>query len=346
MVFSKYKVGWILGIERKGTIVKPTELYTPSQVGELALKEVESCLAESGDGIRFGFPNVDRVLKPLRPGNLAIIQAYTSNFKTGLAMNWARRIAKNLTETQNLDRNVVFVSWEDTVEEIGVYDLAYATKIDATEIQEGKLDDKSMERLKVAAFKRGAIPLWVIGNSLANRHAQCRLTMTQVEDTLGWLEQSMQMKPVAIFLDYLNKIQPEKNSRTFGDNRRTDIMELAYRASEMTFSRGCPVIAGAQSNRVSNDRQWKLPQKWDAMESSALEQYCQVMLSLWMPGLTEIAGEYLKGPDGKKTEWIVNENLLIMGINKQKRGPAGHWFPLYVNPAMNEVGPMTKDVPF
>lgn len=323
-------------------MAKPTELYAPQQVGELAMAEVRSCIEWADRGVRMGFPGADAIIKPLRPGNLCVIQAYTSNFKTGYMMNWARRMAQGIKDHGDEESVIVYVSWEDSVEEVGLYDLAYDTGIDATAIQAGKLTDEAVEKLKLAAFKRGSMPLWFIGHSIANRKAQARLTMTQTEIILRWIEDQMNLRPMAIFLDYLNRIQPE-SGKSWGDNRRTDIMELSYRASDLAYKIGCPVIMGAQSNRVSNDRAWKLPQKWDAMESSAIEQYAQLMLSLWLPALTEPVGTKLKGPDGKATDITVNENLLIMGVNKQKRGPAGGWMPLYVDPARNIVGPLERE---
>lgn len=330
-------------------MAKPIELYAPQQVGELAMAEVRSCIEWANRGVRMGFASADAIIKPLRPGNLCIIQAYTSNYKTGYMMNWARRLAQGIKDHGDDNNIVIYVSWEDSVEEVGLYDLAYDTGIDATDIQAGQLNDDAIAKLELAAFKRGTMPLWFIGNSMANRKAQTRLTMAQTEAILGWIEKEMALRPMAVFLDYLNRIQPE-TVKSWGDNRRTDIMELTYRASDLAYKLGCPIIMGAQSNRVSNERGWKLPQKWDAMESSSIEQYSQLMLSLWLPALTEPVGTFLKGPDGKPTDIKVTQNLLIMGVNKQKRGPAGGWLPLYVDPARNIVAPLERklvdDMPF
>lgn len=322
---------------------KPGEIYAPQQVGELALQEVRACIEWANRGVRVGFPNVDRVIRPLRPGNLCVIQAYTSNFKTGFMMNWARRLALSVRERGDPQNIIVYISWEDTVEEVGLFDLAYDTGIDASDIIDAKLTEEGIKKLEIAAFKRGAVPLWFIGNSLAHRKAQSRLTMSQVETLLAWIEDQMGFRPLAIYLDYLNKIKPESGKAWMAENRRGDITELTYRASDLAYKAGCPVIMGAQSNRVSNERAWKLPQKWDAMESASIEQYSQLMLSLWLPCLTEPDGKELVGPGGERTGIAVSENLLLMGVNKQKRGPAGGWFPLYVDPARNIVGPLETE---
>ena len=319
-------------------------VFAPQRVGEYALAEVRSCIEWAGKGIRNGWPSIDATIKPLRPGNLCVIHAYTSNYKTGFMWAWARRIAEEIKAQKQHDLFVAYVSWEDTVEEVGLYDLAHATRIDATEIQDGRLDDGQLKRLETAAFQRGALPVWFIGNSLAERKRQPRLTLSQVRDSLGWVEQHMGFKTAIVFLDYLNMMQPERDG-AWKDNRRMDIMELTFQSRDLGLAQGCPVVMGAQSNRVSNTRAWKLPQRWDALESSAIEQYCQLMLSLWRPALTEAEGTDLIGPDNKAVtpRLEVTQNLLIMGVNKQKRGEAGRWWPLWVDPAINEIRPMTRE---
>ena len=105
-------------------MAKPTELYAPQQVGELAMQEVQSCIDWAGRGVKIGFPGVDSIIKPMRPGNLCVIHAYTSNYKTGFMMNWARRMAQQIKdhaiESGEQNHVVVYVSWEDSVEEIGI----------------------------------------------------------------------------------------------------------------------------------------------------------------------------------------------------------------------------------
>ena len=310
--------------------------YSPIEIGNLALDEIRSAVETVGRGISTGWHAVDTRLKPLRPEQLTTIIAYTSNYKTGFMTWWARRLALNLADAQREKEIVVYVSWEDTVEDMGIYDLAHDTLIDVTEIMEGRIDDAAMKRLELAAFKRGTLPLWIIGNSVARRKAAARMTMTQVEKALAWIELQMGFHPLAIFLDYVNLIAPEKPG-AWGDGRRTDIMENTFRARDLALSRGCPVVMGAQAGRQVNERDWKLPQKFDAQESSAIEQYSDVMLSLWLPQTTETK-EQLSCPDGSTLD--IDEHLMIMGLLKQKKGPAGGWWPMYVDPARNEIEPL------
>jgi replicative DNA helicase len=223
-----------------------------------------------------------------------VIHAYTSNYKTGFMMAWARKMAHNIIERDWQDAVVVYVSWEDTVEEMGIYDLAHATTIDATEIQDGKLSDNEMKRLEEAAFKRGALPLWVLGNSLADRHEQPRMTLTQVREALRWLETAMSRRFVAVFLDYLNLIPPE-GAHAFSDNRRTVLWKLTYRARDLSFTVGRAVIMGGNRTGSPMSASGSYRKKYDVMDRRLIEQYSHTMLSLWRPALSEIVGQPLKG---------------------------------------------------
>jgi len=312
--------------------------FSPTEVATLALDEIRACCESRHLGITMGWERINQRLKPIRPGNLCTIIAYTSNYKTGLMVNWARRIANEIIDggAAREDEVVVYVSWEDTVESMGVYDLANDALIDVSEINEGRIDTAAMARLEAAAMRRGALPLWAIGHSGARRKKAQPMTMSMVESALEWIEEQMGRKVTAIFLDYVNLIVPESKA-AWGENRRTDIMENTFRARSLALARGCPVIMGAQAGRQTNERAWKLPQKWDAQESSAIEQYSDVMLSTWLPATTE-DNDRLEAPNGVVLD--VTPNLLILGLLKQKRGPAGGWWPMYVDPARNEIAPM------
>jgi len=298
-------------------VVRPDNVYTPVEVGRLALEEIRACMDPKTRTINLGFHL--STIKPLRPGKLCTIQAYTSNYKTGFMTAWARRLAANIVEREAEHEMVIYVSWEDTVEDMGIYDLAHATAIPVESVLDGKLSAEQMKRLETAAFKRGAIPLWLIGDTSGKGMARKRMTMTHIEKCLGWVSERMEFKPAAIYIDYVNLICPESKASWGAKGRRTDIMELTYRVRELGLMSGCP----------------------------AIEQFSDLLLSLWMVSTSETMSDppaQLIGPDGKPMEGIfVTPNLLLMGIGKQKRGPAGSIIPLYVDPTRNIVRPMSRD---
>ncbi len=327
-------------------VMRPKMAYAPQEVGALALAEIERCIQQASLGIITPWPHCNKKIKPLRPGKLAVIQAYTSNYKTGLMTFWARWLAEKLRDASKGGEIVVFVSWEDTVEDMGIYDLANAAKIEMDAITAGTISEQDMERLKAASFTRGALPLWIVGNSSARPRETKRLTMTETEDVLTWVADKMGVTIRAIFLDYVQKIMPEGKGSWGRDGRRTDVMENTFRAEQLGGALGAPIIMGAQSGRTSNESKWKVPQPWHAQETSALEQFATLMLSLWIPHKTEGLSDpvnqatWLSTPAGTRLE--VTENLMIMALLKQKRGPAGGFWPMHIDYEANEIWPIQE----
>ncbi len=321
---------------------KPREIaHRPPEISRLVLDEVARRRQHPTAGTALGLPNVDAKLKPLRPGDLMTIIARPSHYKSGLAQWWARRLAQQSLDEES-DEVVVYTTWEMAIEELGIYDLSAAARLDASEVANGQLTDDDWAALQAAAMRRSALPLWYVGHSLANRKKRLRLTLWTVERALIWIEDNMQFRCRALFLDYLNLIQPERELGG-APNMRTDLTEIVRVAKDLALELGCPVILLAQAHRRVDERMWKLPQMADAMETSSIEQYSDVVASLWMPKVTEPLGTTLT-PPGSRDALEVTPNLLLLGLVKQKKGPAGGFWPLYVDPTRNFVGPMdTRD---
>jgi replicative DNA helicase len=311
-------------------------IYIPTEVSTLVLGAVEERKANPGAGIRLGLPDVDRQMLPLRPGELVTVTGRPGNYKSGLMQYWARRVAGELVEADDQQGIVVYVTWEMAIEEIGLYDLAAGAALNAAEVAQGRLDDAAFERLRAAAMKRACLPLWLIGHSIERRKKRPRLTLSNVGRALMWIEEHMEFKPRIVFLDYLQQMEPERRSGQ-EINRRMDIFENVHRCKDMALALGCPVVLGVQAGRQVDGRDWKLPQLGDQMESANVEHTADKMLSVWMPKTSEEHG----WPLGK-TGLVVSDNLLILGLVKQKLGPAGGWWSLYVDPARNIIGGLER----
>ena len=312
-------------------------VYTPAEVSSLVLEAVEERRAEPGAGIRLGIKPVDHELLPLRPGELVTITSRPGHYKSGMMQFWARNIARDLLKEEKKQEVVVFVTWEMAVEEIGLYDLAASVKLNAAELAQGRIEDQGLEKLRGAAMRRASIPLWVVGHSIKRRKKRTRLTLSNVARALMWIEDNMAFHPRIIFLDYLQQMETERRK---GQEiaRRLDIFENVHRCKDMALAMGCPVVLGVQAGRQVDGREWKLPQMGDQQESSNVEQTADKMLSLWYPSRSLRRGEEIQ-----TTGLFVEDNLLIVGLVKQRLGPAGMWWPLYVDPARNEIAAMARE---
>ena len=310
-------------------------VYTPPEVSTLVVSAIDERRKNPGAGVRFGLAQLDAHLLPLRPGELVTVLGRPSNYKSGLMQFWARKIARDILEDEAEKEMVVYATWEMAIEELGLYDLAAATSLSASDISQGHVNEAAWEALLAAAMRRAGMPIWIIGHSIERRKKRPRLTLSNIGQALLWVEREMGYHPRAVFLDYLQQMEPEErpNTRNREGTRRMDIFENVYRCKDMALALGCPVILGVQARREVDDRPWKLPQLGDGMESSNIEHTSDKMLSVWMPKTSETAGEPLRGA----RELTVNDNLLLVRICKQKMGPAGQWMALHVDPGRNEI---------
>ncbi len=307
-------------------------VYTPAEVGTLVLSAVQDRREHPGAGVRSYIPVLDKHLLPLRPGELVTVMGRPSNYKTGLMQFWARNVAHEIVDTDAEHEVVIFVTWEMAVEELGLYDLAGTAQLDASEISQGRVDDTAWDRLQTAAMQRATIPLWIVGHSIERRRKRPDLTLSNVARALLWIDSEMGYHPRIVFLDYLNQMQPEK-----GEDRRMQVFENVRRCKDMALALGCPVVLGVQAGRQVDERNWKLPEMGDGLESSNIEHTADKMLSLWMPKTTEPTGSELHVPGAKESHIEINDRLLVVGLKKQKLGPANKVAFLSVDAASNRI---------
>lgn len=321
-------------------------VYDPPTVGRYTIEEIERRRAHKGAGIKLGLGRIDSKLRPVRPGELIVLLGRPSHYKSGFAQWWARHLATDCL-TQEREDVVAYVTTEMAIEELGIYDLVTTTKLDADRVMDATtLTDAEMATLGGAATLRGALPLWLIGHSLARRRKRVKLDMFNVEKALYWIEDNMQFRPRIVFIDYLNLLQSSRQpGQRPAENRRVDVSELVGAAKDMALMLGCPVVLLAQAKRECDLRDWCLPQMADGMESAAIEQYSDKVFSVWYPKVNKPLGSQIDDQAGGKLD--VTNNLLILGLLKQKNGPAGGYWPLYVDPERNEIHELeTEGVPF
>lgn len=320
----------------------PQEMvYTPVEVARYTLDELERRRAEKTTGVPMGISDVDAIMNPLRPGQLVVILGRPGNYKSGLAQWWARHTAFALRESADVEV-VVYTTLEMPIEELGMYDLAVQARLDAAAVSRGEIDDAELEALQNAAAQRAVLPLWLIGHSLAKRKKRAHITIHTLEQALYWIEDNYKdaagngFKARIVFLDYLNLMRPDEN---IGNERRNEIESIVRCAKDMALFLGCPVVMLAQARRECEDREWKLPTLRDAYESASIEQYADKIMSVWMPRATN--DRKISLPEGKVIE--NTEHLLLLGLVKQKDGPAGGYFKLYVDPSRNEIAPLARE---
>src|SRR6202007_3102175 len=107
-----------------------------------------------------------------------------------------------------------------------------------------------------------------------------------------------------VVIDYLQLIDPD-NRR---DPRQEQVANISRRLEFMARELEIPVVALAQVNRSSEDRQDHRPRLADLRESGAIEQDADTVMLLHRPELHEPG---------------TNEGLVEIIVGKQRNGPTG-----------------------
>ena len=323
---------------RKGMMNTTGLVYSPADAGKLAIQALEELRSAKGGGMKTGIPDMDKVLLPLRPGELITVLGYTSWYKSGF-MNWLLKASvSQLSETEI----VIKVTWEDSVEEETLKWIASDAGISISTLIQGH--DTDWTAVMRSYSKRIETPLWIIGHSNSESatqgKARPRLTMTDVMSAVEYIcheatDNAFTVKMIC--LDYLQRIRPDASD---GNNKREQMMEAVNRSKDMAIAMGCPVVLGVQASRAVLEREYKLPRLDDGLETSNIEQSSDKVISLWYPIKTEKEGTLIQTEQVK-----VTKNLLIAGILKQKMGAAPVVMPLYVDPEKNLIGGIVRNDP-
>ena len=299
-------------------------VYTPNDIASYTMDVVAARKAQKADALLTGVASLDRAMRPVLPGEVVFVMAFTAHGKTSFMQFWARQIVKQLQARESQNEMVVYVTWETLVEELGLYDLCGMTGIDDSMAWYGDIDDAQVQKLKIAAMKRAAMPLWVQGYSIKRRRQEGGMTMAQVSGGLATIENLYKLKPAAVFLDYLQDIDTD-DPRV---DRRIQILRNVGAIRQLSRDCACPVIVGCQAGRQVLGRDVKLPEIGDGQETSKIEQSADKVMALWYPCKTERDGAEVLGE-------VVTEELMIMGIRKQRHAPSGQVFPVRFDAARN-----------
>lgn len=306
-------------------------IYTAVESQALTLRTIHSRQSDDRLGVPTFISSLDQYFRPMWAGNLISVIGRPSNFKSGLMQYIARHAAHRLREHEVDDKVVFYCTWEQSVEEFMMLELAAASSNNAESLAEGVVNDQ--DSLMKAATSLAVRPLWVIGHSIERRKRRPSLTMANITEAIRWVDAEWNIQPELIVLDYLQRITPEPGDR----DARIQNSRNVDRAKDMALAMGCPVLLGVQAKRDVDDRRNKLPGMADGAETSNIEHSSDAILSVHMPKTSELPGTNLSGIYGVPLE--VHNNLLLTQVVKRKFGKAGALFPLYVRPEINSIDP-------
>ncbi len=250
-------------------------------------------------GIPTGFIDLDNLTAGFQANELIVLAARPSVGKTAFALN----IARHVVVEEGLP--VLFVSLEQARVELAERLLCCQARVDSHRIRRGHLDHDDMTKIMEAGDILGQAKLFIDdtpGQSMLRIAANARR-----------LKKRHDLRMVII--DYLQLIDPDDKR----DSRQEQVAAISRRLKFLARELKLPVVALAQVNRSSEDRQDHRPRLSDLRESGAIEQDADTVLMLHRPDYHE------PGKDEGSVEVI---------IAKQRNGPTGEIGLMYIKQYM------------
>jgi replicative DNA helicase len=239
-------------------------------------------------GIPTGFAALDQLTAGMQNSELIILAARPSVGKTAFALNILRHIV--------VDEGypALFVSLEQARIEIAERLLCCQGMIDSHRLRKGMLNTHENDKILSA------------GHALCN--AKLFIDDTPGQNMLRIAANARRLKLRhgirIVVIDYLQLIDPDNRK----DSRQEQVSAISRRLKFLARELEIPVMALAQVNRSSEDRQDHRPRLSDLRESGAIEQDADTVMLLHRPEYHE-PGQH--------------EGIVEIIIGKQRNGPTG-----------------------
>jgi replicative DNA helicase len=242
-------------------------------------------------GLSTGFADLNEITAGLHDGELIIVAARPSVGKTAFSLSLVRNVIVDEQEP------VFFVSLEQSRIELAERLLCAQARVDSHRLRKGMLSSDDMDRLIEAGGVLRSGKLFIDDSPVQS--------MLRIAANARRLKLRQGIKLLVV--DYLQLIEPD-NRR---DPRQEQVAQISRRLKALAKELQIPLIALAQVNRSSEDRQDHRPRLADLRESGSLEQDADTVMLLHRPdryepgqheGITEvIIGKQRNGPTGEIT---------------------------------------------
>ncbi len=267
------------------------QTYTLSQAVTEAYDRIDTRQQRdqfSISGLSTGFVDLNDKTAGLQNSELIIIAARPSVGKTAFALN----VTRNIVIEEN--QPVFFVSLEQSRIELAERLLCCQARVDSHRLRKGHLSAEDMQKLIEA------------GGVL--RNAKLFIDDTPGQGMLRIAANARRLKLRhgirLVVIDYLQLIEPDNRK----ESRQEQVANISRRLKFLARELQIPVVALAQVNRSSEDRQDHRPRLADLRESGSIEQDADTVMLLHRPELYE-PGQH--------------EGVLEIIIGKQRNGPTG-----------------------
>ena len=233
-----------------------------AQVMPDTLTELEAIEGRAGTmiGVPTGFSQLDEVTHGLHPGQMIIVAARPAMGKSTLGLDFARSasIKHGLT-------SAIF-SLEMSRNEIVMRLLSAEAQVGLHHMRAGTMGDAEWVRMAAKIGQINEAPLFIDDSP--------NLTMMEIRAKARRLKQRFDLKLLVI--DYLQLMTSGRKV----ESRQVEVSEFSRSLKLLAKELEIPVVAIAQLNRSSEQRQDKRPMLSDLRESGSLEQDADMVILL------------------------------------------------------------------
>lgn len=304
-------------------------VFNPQETSRLSIERLEYRRENKHLAIPFYLDQIDKHMIPLLPGDLITVIGRPGNGKTGFMLRWARARAAKLCEHLVQDRIILFVTYEQHIEDLNSIQMAADSGVNVTSMARGEVTDSEFAALRKAAVNRAMMPLWYVGHSMANRQERPRISPSVLIENLQRVEADRGVAIDAVFVDYLQRIpfdgRPE--SKLVGTTEVLDQMK------DFALVLNCPFIVGVQARREVDARNYPVPGMDDGQWTSNIEQASDKVFTVCRPAKYANEGD-LFGPSNVP---VKGHTQMVITLAKQKLGPDNISEWVYFDPAYNKL---------
>jgi len=322
-------------------------VFSPGEIARIGNQSVKRRMESEFKGLPLFLPGLDlprdyvwpddekelpKFFLKMRAGELTSVISRPGHGKTSWMMRWAREAAALFAE---LDRDkderrcVVFVTYEQHVEDLHSFHAAAHSGVSITKMAEGAITQDDYAKVVRASSERTTLPLWFLGFSEERRKARPVMTVSTLTDAILSIEDStkggVRWKPAAVCVDYLQRMpfDGRVESKTIGTSAVLDQLK------EMFLATNTVGMTGVQAKREVDSKPVEIPAMDDGQWSSNVEQTSDRIITLTKPSKYRRPGEEFYGVR------VEGDNQLLVTVPKQKMG-AGSWHRwVHFDPAFN-----------
>lgn len=213
-------------------------------------------------GLDFGLPDLDKIIKGLRPGNLAIIAGRPGTGKTVLGVNLATYSAIRK------GKQALIFSLEMSAAELAKRSLAAESGVPQGQLESGdaitQVDSKLSVESAVRRLSESGVRICDKGGLTLSRI----LAISRFQHRADPLD--------LIVIDYLGLINPDPGNKH--QNRNQELGAISRSLKALAKELGIPVVALAQLNRGIESRTEAKPRMSDLRDSGEIEQDADVII--------------------------------------------------------------------